>query len=107
MLAINFTPFPVLSTKRLILRQVNQEDVNEIFVLRSDKRVLQFLGKSPAKSTEEISLFIKTINELENNNNGITWGITVKEEEKLIGTICYWNIAKGTLQGRTRICSLS
>ncbi|MGI8583535.1 MAG: GNAT family N-acetyltransferase [Chitinophagaceae bacterium] len=94
MLVINFNPFPILSTRRLELRQVNQQDINEIFFLRSDKRVLQFLGKAPEGSTEETSLFIKKISELENNNDGILWGIKLKEEKKLIGTICYWNIAK-------------
>lgn len=76
MLAINFTPFPILLISRLTLRQVNQKDVNEIFFLRSDKRVLQFLGKAPAISTEDASLFIKKINEPEDNNDGITWGVT-------------------------------
>jgi ribosomal-protein-alanine N-acetyltransferase len=76
------------------LRNVTQEDVNEIFFLRSDKRVLQFLGREPAGSVEEASLFIKKINELENNNEGINWGIKLKNEENLIGTICYWNITK-------------
>jgi ribosomal-protein-alanine N-acetyltransferase len=94
MLAINFNPFPVLSTERLILRQVNLADINEIFFLRSDSRVLEFLGKAPVKSTAESSLFINKLNELENNNDGITWGITLNEEDKIIGTICYWNITK-------------
>lgn len=94
MLSVNFSPFPVLSTGRLMMRQITQEDVNEIFFLRSDKRVLQFLGKDPATSIEEASFFIKKINELEKNNDGITWGIILKDEEKLVGTICYWNITK-------------
>jgi Acetyltransferases, including N-acetylases of ribosomal proteins len=94
MLTVNFNPFPVLSTDRLILRQVMQNDVNEIFFLRSDKRVLQFLAKDAAASIDVASLFIKNINELESNNDAITWGIALKNEEKLIGTICYWNITK-------------
>ncbi len=53
MLTVNFNPFPVLSTNRLKLRQVNQQDVNEVYFLRSDKRVLEFLGKAPATSTED------------------------------------------------------
>ena len=94
MMEINFTPFPVLLTERLILRQITQEDVTEIFFLRSDKKILQFLGKDAATSAEETSLFINKINELENNNDAVTWGIAYKNEEKLIGTICYWNITK-------------
>lgn len=94
MLTVNFNPFPVLSTERLLLRQVTQEDVNEIFFLRSDNRVLKYLAKEPARTINEASLFIKKINELENTNNGITWGINLKGEKKLLGTICYWNITK-------------
>src|SRR5437868_2047101 len=94
MLTVNFNPFPVLTTERLYLRQVNELDVNEIFFLRSDKRMLQYLDRAPAKSHEDALTFIKKINELENNNNGINWAITLQGEEKLIGTICYWNITK-------------
>ena len=94
MLALNFDPFPVLSTERLLLRRVTQEDVNEIFFLRSDKEVLEYLAKDPVTSIEQVSLFIKSINELEDNNNAVTWGITLKENGNLIGTICYWNLAK-------------
>lgn len=94
MLTASFNPFPVLSTERLMLRQVNKKDANEIFFLRSDERVLQFLGRTPAATVEEALLFIKSINQLENNNEGITWGIALKEGKELIGTICYWNIAK-------------
>lgn len=94
MLTLSFHPFPVLSTERLILRQVNKGDANETFFLRSDERVLQFLGMAPAASIEEDLLFIKKINELESNNEAITWGIILKGSERLFGTICYWNITK-------------
>jgi ribosomal-protein-alanine N-acetyltransferase len=35
MLNLNFTAFPKLVTERLILRQLEAEDANEIFALRS------------------------------------------------------------------------
>src|SRR5215212_9846358 len=94
MLTVNLNPFPVLSTQRLILRQVTQQDVEEVFFLRSDSRVLKFLAKAPAGSKEEASIFIKNINDMEASNDAVTWGIRLKNEEKLIGTICYWNITK-------------
>jgi ribosomal-protein-alanine N-acetyltransferase len=93
MLALNFHPFPILSTERLLLKQVTSADVNEIFFLRSDKRVLKYLAKDPA-TIEQAVLFIKNINTLDDNGDAITWGISFKEEERLIGTICYWKITK-------------
>ena len=49
MLELNFTPFPVLSTERLQLREITADDANEIFFLRSDKEVLKYLDKEPTK----------------------------------------------------------
>jgi ribosomal-protein-alanine N-acetyltransferase len=93
-LALNFHPFPLLTTHRLMLRQVDNNDVNEIFFLRSDERVLKFLDRLPAASENEALELIQKINELEKSNDAITWAITLKEDAKLIGTICYWNILK-------------
>jgi [ribosomal protein S5]-alanine N-acetyltransferase len=94
LLTVSFKPFPIITTDRLVLRQVEKSDVKEIFFLRSDSKVMEFLDRPPAKSKEEALLFIDQINELEKNNNGITWGITLKPSNTLIGTICYWNMKK-------------
>ena len=42
MLEVNFNPFPVLSTERLLLREITEADVDAIFQMRSDKNVMQF-----------------------------------------------------------------
>lgn len=55
---------------------------------------MKFLDRAPAKSTEEAFIFIEKINDLQKNVEGITWAITLKEDTKLIGTICFWNIQK-------------
>lgn len=94
MLTLNFTPFPLIATNRLVLRQLDKSDVNEIFFLRSDPGVMKFIDRAPAKSTEEAFIFIEKINDLQKNVEGITWAITLKEDTKLIGTICFWNIQK-------------
>ncbi len=94
MLNLNFNPFPVLETERLVLRNVTPEDVNEIFLLRSDKLVMKYLDRPSAKSENEALDFIKMINVQEKNNEGVTWAITLKGIKKLAGTICYWNFQK-------------
>jgi len=95
MLELNFTPFPELETERLVLRRMTLPDVNDIFFLRSDEMVLQFIGKEPAKTLQEAEDFIKRIDEGINANTNIMWAIALKTNpSKLIGTICYWNIQK-------------
>jgi ribosomal-protein-alanine N-acetyltransferase len=50
MLELNFTPFPELRTQRLLLRKLESMDANEMFFLRTNERVLQYLGREPAKT---------------------------------------------------------
>lgn len=93
MLQLTFTPFPELKTERLLLRRIKKEDASEIFFLRSDKTVLKFIGKEPAKTVQEAEEFIEKIDSGINSNQAIMWAISLKEDSrKLIGTICFWNI---------------
>jgi [ribosomal protein S5]-alanine N-acetyltransferase len=95
MLTPHFQPFPELMTDRLLLRQINLSDAPEIFSLRSDKNVLQYIGKEPAASITEAEAFIKMITQKLKENESILWGIAMRNNPAvLIGTICYWNVQK-------------
>ena len=90
---ISSIPFPTLATERLILRQLEFRDEQEIFFLRSDERVNKYLVAPLAQNVEEAREFINKINTGIANNEWIYWGITLKNDNKLIGTICFWNIS--------------
>lgn len=94
MLEVNFDPFPILSTERLILRQITENDINDFFILRSDSRVMQYIDRPLAESTDDALKLIQLITDLLSNNEGITWGIVLKSDPRLIGTIGLWRIIK-------------
>jgi [ribosomal protein S5]-alanine N-acetyltransferase len=95
MLQPNFSPFPQITTDRLLLTPVQQKDAVELLKLRSSEIVMQFIDKERTKNLEEASALIKRIEEDAINSDGITWKISVKKEpEKLIGTIGFWRIIK-------------
>lgn len=94
MLEVNFSPFPILVTDRLILRQVWQEDAPEMFFLRSDARILKYISREPPTSIDEIHTYIQFLTDNADNNTGITWGITLKNNDKVIGTIALWRLIK-------------
>lgn len=89
----SFTPFPCLATERLCLRQLKIEDDNEIFFFRSDERVNKYLVAPIAQSIEDAREFIHKIDAVVSNNESIYWGIAPKNDHRLIGTICLWNIS--------------
>ncbi len=94
MLQVNFFPFPTIVTERLVLREVTLNDANEILFLRSDPKVLSYLDKVPAKSIDEVVDWINLVKKNKEENDGILWGIALKDDEKIIGTICYWRMEK-------------
>jgi [ribosomal protein S5]-alanine N-acetyltransferase len=89
----NFSPFPKLETGRLTLRELVLEDEEALFKLRSDDRVLEFLEITKAQNRVDSRKFIETIIRLVENNESVMWAITQKDEDELIGTICFWNIS--------------
>lgn len=91
---IDLTTFIELTTGRLILRQLKATDDNEIFKLRSDDDINQYLDRPKETSIEESRQFILRINNGINENKSFYWAITLKENPRLIGTICLWNISE-------------
>ena len=93
MLTRAFTPFPVLKTKRLTLRQLSVNDDNEILALRSDKQVNKYIDREPGKTIDDARKFINKIAEVVRQNEGVYWAITLSDSDKLIGTICLFNFS--------------
>jgi ribosomal-protein-alanine N-acetyltransferase len=94
MLELNFTPFPGLSTPRLVLRELSLDDAEQIFLIRSNATVNAFIDRKPAASIDDARTFIKNILANQNNGEGLMWAITLKGDPKLIGTIVYYHIVK-------------
>ncbi len=91
---MTFTPFPELKTERLLLRQILETDSKVILYLRSDKDINKFIQRPPERQTNTEADALKHIiklNKQQENNQSITWAITLKEQPELIGTICLWN----------------
>jgi [ribosomal protein S5]-alanine N-acetyltransferase len=90
----NFTPFPILETARLTLRQLKSHDDKEIFALRSNDNVNKYLGRQASKSIDDATDFIRTINENIQRNDSVYWAITLSGTDRLIGTICLYDFSE-------------
>lgn len=91
--------FKELTTERLALRKLRLSDDKDLYAIRSNDGVNKYLERSPAASIDEALAFIKKINDGIDNNGWIYWAITLKENDKLIGTICIWNISSKEAKG--------
>lgn len=88
-----FTPFPILKTERLTLRQLSIHDEQEIFTLRSDSEINKYLDRSIANTIDEARIFINKINENSTKNVSVYWAITLSDKNVLIGTICLFGFS--------------
>jgi ribosomal-protein-alanine N-acetyltransferase len=87
MLTINFHPFQNLKTERLLLRRLNENDVDEVLALRGNPETMKYIPKPLAKSKEDALEHIAMIEDKIVNNIGINWGITLKGVPKIIGIV--------------------
>jgi [ribosomal protein S5]-alanine N-acetyltransferase len=94
MLSVNFTPFPIITTPRLLLRKTTPEDVNELYYLRSSEVVMKDIDRPRPKSTEDILQLIEKIQNMIANNEGIEWAITLAGDHTFIGTISFHRLIK-------------
>lgn len=99
MLQFNFTPFPVLETENLILRQINLEDDNQVFEIRSNPETMKFIPRPLAETIEDAQKFINDCNASIEKNDLINWAITLKKDNKLIGMIGFFRLQPKNFRG--------
>lgn len=87
----NFSPFPVLETERLVLRNLHRQDVEDVYAIRSNADTMQYIPRPLAKNLEDAHGVIDMITGFTERNERINWAITEKGEDKLIGIIGYVN----------------
>lgn len=93
MLNRTFTPFPILTTNRLTLRQLLINDEQEIFTLRSDSEINKYLDRQLSNTIDDARNFINKVNENINKNDSLYWAITLSDKNILVGTICLFSFS--------------
>ncbi|RUL47433.1 MULTISPECIES: GNAT family N-acetyltransferase [Lysinibacillus] len=88
---IDTETFPVLETKRLVLRQVTQEDAASVFSYLSDEDVMKYYGLEPFTSINNALNEISWYESIRDNKTGMRWGITLKEQGIVVGSCGFHN----------------
>lgn len=86
-------PFPIIITERLNLRKVLPTDVDRVHFFRSNTEINKYIKREPQTREMAIAHIVLLNNNLK-TDKGISWGITTKESNEIIGNICLWNFSK-------------
>jgi ribosomal-protein-alanine N-acetyltransferase len=93
MLKVDFNIFPILQTKRLILKEITIADAQVLFDLRSNDSVMQYIDRPRPKSIEDSIDLILKMQGMKERGEGITWGIYFKHQpSQKIGNIGLFRI---------------
>ncbi|KGA98392.1 alanine acetyltransferase [Alkalihalobacillus alcalophilus ATCC 27647 = CGMCC 1.3604] len=82
---------PVLETERLILREVVESDAKDLLSYLSKEEVVKHMGLTPFKTIDDALEEIGWYHSILENKSGMRWGITLKEEGKVIGSCGFLN----------------
>ena len=76
--------FPVLKTDRLLLRQLTEDDLSNVFKGLSDPSVIKYYGVS-YDTLEATKLQMKFFSDLEKNGTGFWWAICSPDNQHFYG----------------------
>jgi ribosomal-protein-alanine N-acetyltransferase len=91
-LCLQFDPFPVLTTERLVLRSFLPKDAQALLDMRTNDRVMKYLGRDKMKDLGEAISFIQKVKDDAENGKSIEWALTLKGADILIGKLGFWRI---------------
>lgn len=77
-------PFPTITTQRLVLRQITEEDLPNIFKGLSHPDIIQYYGVS-YNNLEATKVQMQWFADLEKNETGIWWAVCDKQTEEFAG----------------------
>lgn len=87
-------PFPILITKRLYLRKIMLSDAVRVHYFRSDETINKFIKRPQPQTFEMVTAHIEKLTSDLKTDKSVSWGITSKESNDLIGSICLWNFSE-------------
>lgn len=88
-----FQPFPQLLSKRMVLRQATDQDLDAIFFLRSDAEMIKYINRRKATSNKEAEAFLEKTHAETVLNKSILWAISLPRDPAMVGYISLWNFS--------------
>jgi ribosomal-protein-alanine N-acetyltransferase len=94
-----FDTFPVLETERLVLREMDLSDIEDVYQIYAEPEVTRYYDLDTFTNLEQAEALITRQQARFQKKEGIRWGITFKDENVVVGTIGMMIVAHLRLGG--------
>ena len=99
-----FESFPELNTRRLLLRQITQEDDKSLLEILSDEATCKYLVHNAVNDIEAIKRMITDMQRFFDEKQRIRWGIAQKQDHSVIGHCGFFDIDKSNCCAEISYC---
>ena len=83
---------PTIETSRIRLRSISEEDTDAFYAIYSDPEVMRYWSTPPLVDREAAANLIKKIHEDWQRHMILKWGIALRTDDQLIGSITLFNL---------------
>jgi RimJ/RimL family protein N-acetyltransferase len=83
---------PVITTPRVLLRWISEDDIDGLYEVFSDPRVMRYWSSGPLANREAAAELQREIASGNKNESMFKWGIALRESNNLIGTTTLFNL---------------
>jgi len=83
---------PTINTSRLSLRWIRSEDVDDFYAVYSNPEVMRYWSTPPLTNRDATSKLIDEIHEGIERDDMLKWGIALRSNDKLIGSVTLFHI---------------
>ncbi|MFP4548888.1 MAG: GNAT family N-acetyltransferase [Fidelibacterota bacterium] len=94
-----FDAFPEFKSDRLIFREFNEDDAENLFRIRSQEAVMRYMDSYPEPTVKAIKNRIHEMQLQFQLKIGLNWVIVEKAIDKMIGYFGIWKIDKENCRG--------
>lgn len=84
---------PIITTPRLFLRWVSEDDIDALYEVFSDPRVVRYWSSGPLPNREASAAMQREIADGNLKDSTWKWGIALRDTNTLIGTVTLFNLS--------------
>ena len=92
---------PTIEAERLRLRSIEDSDLDQLYAIFSDPKVMRYWSTPPLESVEEVQALLREIRTGNEQGTMLKWGVALKPADNLIGTVTLFHLDLD--QGRAEI----
>ncbi|WP_104735980.1 GNAT family N-acetyltransferase [Hanstruepera ponticola] len=94
-----FEAFPELESERLLFRDFQARDAEDLFFLKTDDQVMAHMDSKKHQSLEDTLELIRNNQTSFVEQTGLNWAIIDKAANRFIGYFGYWRLDKANCRG--------